>query len=297
MNATWAGCAALGLALGCGSVTEQVDPDAGCDPMARFEVPEPLTNLDPALRPADASLSPDELTLYLTQNSPAGDRDLFIAVRSTRDEAFGAPVALTALNSSSGDAAAGISRDGRTLMFHSSRISGGGSHLYVAARDSEIASFTAAGLVAGVASPVMTDSDMQPSLTPDGAELWFASNRKGTLDIYRAPRAGSGFANPVEVAELSSPGADQHATLSADGLTVYFASDRASFGARGGFEIFRSRRAGASEPFSPPVLVEELNTTANDNPRWISRDNCRLYLHSDLGGTFNIYVAARTPLP
>lgn len=303
MNATWARCAvpsvALSVALGCGSVTSHAADAAGgpCDPLARFDVPRPLANLDPTLRPADASLSPDELTLYLTQNSPAGDRDLFAATRGTRADAFGPPAALASANSSSTDAAPCISRDGLTLLFHSNRVSGAGSRLYVATRESALASFAAAAPIAGVASPVMADNDLQPVLASDGQELWFASNRKGSVDLYRAPRSGGGFANPVEVSETSSQGSDQHATLSADGLTLYFASDRAFFGARGGFEIYRAQRAGANDPFSQPVLVDELNTTGNDNPRWLSSDNCRLYLHSDVGGTFTIYVATRTPNP
>jgi len=297
MSARWIGGLAVTVLVGCGSVSSAVDADgAGCDPLARFDPPQALNEFDPALAPADPSLSPDELTMFLTQNSPVGDRDLYMAARGERSGGFGTPIALTSLNSSGNDAAASISADGLTLLFHSKRIAGTGQRLYVATRPSMLAAFGAPTLLGGVASPTAASDDMQAFLTSDGQELWFVSNRGGDLGIYRAPREGGEFANPVEVTELESPDLEQHVTLSVDRLTVYFSSNRVGFGSQGGFDIYRSRRASVNEPFAPPTIVEELATSASDSPRWLSPDNCRLYLHSDIGGGgFKIYVATRRP--
>jgi Tol biopolymer transport system component len=294
-HARWFGIVALGVLLGCGSVgSPEIDapPQGGCDPLGAFDPPR-LLGLDPAGAPADPALSPDELTLYLTRDSSAGNRDLFVAARSRTTEPFGAPAAITSVNSSSNESTATVSSDGLTLLFQSARVTGQGDHLYVATRTSAIAAFGAPALVAGVASPVMTDDDTEPFITSDGQELWFISSRTGSLDIYRATKAGAGFANPVAVAELNSASSEEHVTLSADRLTVYFSSNRPGPGAQGGVDIYRARRTTTADGFGAPVLVTELSTTGNDNPRWLSADNCRLYLHSNIGGAFNIYVANR----
>lgn len=297
MNARWIGCLAFLMVLGCGNVTSEDEAgETGCDPLARFDPPQLLSELDPALVPADPHLSSDELTIFLTQDSSPGNRDLYTASRGEPSERFGTPIALAPLNSSSSDAAANVSADGLTLLFHSNRVTGEGQHLYVATRTSTLAAFGAPALLGGVASPASTSDDMQAVLTSDGQELWFVSNRGGSLAIYRAAQAGAGFANPMEVTELNSLDQEQHVTLSDDRLTVYFASNRDGFGTQGGNDVYRSQRASVDERFAPPTVVTELSTSANDNPRWLSPDSCRLYLHSDIGeGGFKIYVATRRP--
>lgn len=298
MNARVLGCLFLGLASGCIYTPVKIvgDGEARCDPLAPFDPPQLLAGLDRALTPADPSLTPDELTLFLTQTSPGGDRDLYMATRDDPSESFDAPVALASLNSADNDAAASISADGLTVMFHSRRIVGEGQHLYVATRPSMLAPFGAPALIGGAASPTAGSDDMQAFLTSDGQELWFASNRQGNLDIYRASRSSTGFADPVEVTVLGSPSPEQHVMLSDDRLTIYFASNRDGFGSRGGFDVYRSHRASVNNGFPPPTIVDELSSSRSDNPRWLSPDNCRMYLHSDIGGSgFNIYMATRRP--
>jgi Tol biopolymer transport system component len=288
---------ALGGLLGCGRIEfsrlDDTSPVA-CDPAAPFDPPR-LLGLGPEGAPADPALSADERVLYFTRDSPDGDRDLFVVARHSLESRFGVPIGLGALNSSGDDAVASISADGLTLLFHSRRVAGEGSHLYVATRTSPFAELGAPALVAGVASPDVTADDLQAFLAGDGDELWFVSDRDGSQDIYRAERAGGGFANPELVPELSSLDTEQHVMLSADRLTAYFASTRDVPGARGSFDIHRANRASIEDPFELPAPVPELNTPSSDNPRWLSPDQCRLYLHSNRSGAFQIYVATRHP--
>lgn len=298
MNAGALGCLVLGLSSGCTYTPARIG-GAGedrCDPLARFDPPQLLSGMDRAFTPADASLTPDELTLFLTQTSPSGDRDLYMASRDDPSESFDAPVALVSLNSTDNDAAASISADGLTVVFHSRRIVSEGQHLYVATRPSMLEPFGVPALVGGAASPTAGSDDMQAFLTSSGQELWFVSNRGGDLDIYRASKSSTGVSDPVEVTALGSPSSEQHVMLSEDRLTVYFASNRDGFGSRGSFDVYRSHRASVKDGFPPPTIVEELSSSKSDNPRWLSPDNCRMYLHSDIGGSgFNIYVATRRP--
>lgn len=83
--------------------------------------------------------------------------------------------------------------------------------------------------------------------------------------------------------------------LSADRLTVYFASNRSTAGTSGGYDVYRAHRSSVADGFGTPVPVPELDTTGDDSPRWLSADNCRLYLHAKVGTTFKLFVATRHP--
>jgi len=301
--AQWFVSLALGPILGCGKVTSST-PDAPasltCDPLGTFAAPKPVLGLELPGSPADATLSADELTLYLTRNTAAGDRDMYVASRPEITAPFAAPMPLVSLNSASDDAAPSISADGLTMLFQSDRVAAEGMHLYVTTRPSPIADFSAAALVGGVRSAVVTADDLYPFLTPDGQELWFVSNRTGgpgTGDIYRSARTGTGFGTPVLVPELSSPSAEQHIVVSQDGLTVYFSSNRPNQAGSttSGFNIYRSHRSTLQDGFGTPAPVPELNTVSDDHATWLSADGCRLYLHNKPTTSFKLFVATRQP--
>jgi hypothetical protein len=289
---------ALAALVGCGSVASKTPGDAPpptCDPMAPFDPPQPLM-LDATGSSADPALSADELTLYMTRLSPAGDDDLYVASRSAITEPFGAPAPLATVNSAASDRAGTLAAAGLALVYSSNQKANEGFHLYVATRTSLLAAFGAPTLLTGVESPVPTDNDLEPFATADGTELWFISNRGGNDDIYRAAKAGGGFANPALVPELSSPAVEEHVMLSADRKTVYFSSTRTAPGTVGGHDIFRAHRNSVSDGFGPPAVVPELNSANNDYPSWLSADNCRIYLFRQVGaGVYEIFVATRHP--
>ncbi|HEX8110174.1 MAG TPA: hypothetical protein VF516_20730 [Kofleriaceae bacterium] len=287
----------LAAIAGCGVVESPMADDAGpaCDPLAAFDPPQPLLMTDAPGSSADPALSADELTLYLTRSSPAGDHDLFVATRSRVTDPFGAPVPLAAVDSTSSDAVPTLAAAGLDLVFESDRIAGEGKHLYVATRSSALSEFGAPALVAGVRSPDATDDDQEPFLTADGKELWFISNRTGNNEIFRATWSAGGVASAAVVPALSSSSAEQHVILSADRRTVYFSSNRSAPGARGGFDIYRAHRNSVSDGFGPPAVVSELNTASDDSARWLSADSCRLYMHAKGSSGFTLLVATRHP--
>lgn len=288
---------------GCGVVQPPADdpadppdaPVAMCDPLGAFDAPQPLLMTDAPGSSADAALSADELSLYLTRLSAAGDHDLFVATRGSVNDPFGAPVPLTALDSTSDEAVPTLPAAGLDLVFESNRIASEGIHLYVAQRASLLAAFAGPALLAGVGAPDPTDNDEEPFLTADGKELWFISDRTGNSEIFRATRSGSGFGDAAPVAELGSSSAEQHVMLSADRRTVYFSSNRTAPGAKGGFDIFRAHRNSVSDGFGAPAVVPELNSKTDDAARWLSADSCRLYMHVQVTGGFNLFVATRHP--
>ena len=284
------------LVIGCGDVNTSTDaslpPDVSksCNPTAKFNSPTPVPGLE-TTRGATARLSTDELTIYFTDTS-----DLWTAHRNTTAEAFGPPIPLTSLNSSSLESNPSISPDGLTLWFDSNRIATEGYHLYVATRSSDLVEFNPPVLATTLNGMDTKQFDAQPFVTADGKEFWFISTRQGGFggeDIWRATSTGNGFAIPTAISELNSPSDEWLPTLSSDRLTVYFASRRAVIGAKGNFDIWMSHRTGAEDRFPPPVLVDELNTTGNDLATWMSADNCRMYGATDVSGTYLIYVATR----
>ena len=128
---------------------------------------------------------------------------------------------------------------GKVLYFSSVRAGGfaadpagaavGDSDLYMSDRHG--GSYGTPELVPGANTAF---EDGQPNVRRDGRELFFFSNRPGTLgmaDIYAATRSSTSdpWSTPVNLGPtVNSPdGADTRPSLSWDGTTLYFGSTRA----------------------------------------------------------------------
>jgi len=72
------------------------------------------------------------------------------------------------------------------------------------------------------------------------------SGRKGDYDIWVAtrPDANAPFTNVTNLVEINSSAADVHPSISPDGLTLYFASNR-----NGTYQLFRATRNSLGVPF------------------------------------------------
>jgi hypothetical protein len=124
-----------------------------------------------------------------------------------------------------------------------------------------------------------------PSYPTTGAprELWYEDSPNKTPGPSRIRRAS--FTDATHVSEqdeevslgAAATESDGRPVLSADGLTLYFASERAAHGGHGGLDIWVATRASDKDPFGPGSLVEELATPGADYPGFLSTDGCRLY--------------------
>ena len=136
------------------------------------------------------------------------------------------------------------------------------------------------------------------------ASLVIASCEAPPPVATRAPRATSDFAanapsewsEPVNLgAPVNSPGADQSPALSANGLTLYFASDRP--GGFGGVDLWVSHRATAESPWQTPVnLGTTINTADTETGPSLSVNGHLLFFSSSRAGgegNFDIYVSYR----
>ena len=101
---------------------------------------------------------------------------------------------------------------------------------------------------------------------------------------------------PELVPEVSLPEGSQFPVVSADRLTLYFATERTDAGTKGSFDIWVAHRTTVTGAFSTPTPLPELSSAAIETPGWLSADNCRMYLESDRLGTMDIFVATRQPI-
>jgi Tol biopolymer transport system component len=290
---------AIVVVAGCGRLDFEDLPDAeaggardatgtdtmvACSPASPFGAPVAIAELnDPGVDDGSFRLLPDELTGYFWSYR-GGVGNIYVATRPDRGSRFSVrPVDGVSYTNELDPA---ISPDGSMLMF---RRSDAGDDLWLASRI-EDASFAAAIPLTALNSPA---SDAQPFFQLAGDEVYFASDRTGAGDIYRATRSGVLFSTPALVDELATPAGEGDPVISADGLALFFRSDRAA--PLAGSNIYVATRATTAERFGAPSLVDAVSSNAHEGPTWLSADGCRLYLWSDRAGTADIYVATRAP--
>jgi hypothetical protein len=107
-----------------------------------------------------------------------------------------------------------------------------------------------------------------PTLTADLLEIYFTTDRtSGNGDVWYARRTDvvHPFSPPAAVAEVNSDTFETSSAISADGLTLWFGSDRT--GGAGTTDIWVSNRPNRSAAWSTPATVVALNTAAEDIPR------------------------------
>lgn len=125
-------------------------------------------------------------------------------------------------------------------------VSGDGD-IYVSALDGE--SFQAPALVPGLNSAV---NDLRPNVRRDGLEIFLDSNRSGGiggLDLWVATRGSTSeaWSAPVNLGDgLNSSANDLRASLSWDGKTLYFGSNRV--GGEGSQDIYFTTRGKVTSP-------------------------------------------------
>ncbi len=135
-------------------------------------------------------------------------------------------------------------------------------------------------------SPVINSRENEGAATisGDGKTLVFTSCGRaggvGSCDLYISHRRGSQWTAPRNLGILvNSKNWDSQPSLSADGRTLYFASDRS--GGQGGFDIYTTSIGadgnwGAARNVGPPI-----NTTRDDLAPFIHASGTTLYYSSN----------------
>lgn len=137
-------------------------------------------------------------------------------------------------------------------------------------------------------------NDWCPSISADGLELYFDSNRFGGFggfDIWIATRATTedNWGEPVNLGPMvNGPGFEQAPRISADGLSLFYGSNRP--GGSGGWDIWIATRQTRDADWSRAVnLGSTINSSAGDSTPVISIDNLSLLFGSNRpGGSGNV---------
>lgn len=148
-------------------------------------------------------ISYDGLVLVFSSDRPGGEgeRDLYIATRTSRDEPFRGAQSLGAtVNSHADDSSPTMTADKRTLFFHSKRKHGFFSPLFYDRPNHDIYVTQRSSIDAPWSEPFPLENantpnfhDGTPSVSSDGTTLHFRSGRPGTVgyqDIWKVSLEG-----------------------------------------------------------------------------------------------------------
>jgi len=185
----------------------------------------------------------------------------------------------------------------REELYFVRRSAEGDADLYVSRRVGR--GWSAPEALAGVNS---VDNEQSPRVSPDGAWLYFASDRaggEGGLDLWRAPRVGGSWGEPELAPGVNTPANETTPAFSPDLETMWFASDREIETAEGEpargrvFDLYRAGVDGRGV-----VRVDDLSSDGNDVSPAVSPVGDFVYFASDReggAGGLDLYRARALP--
>jgi outer membrane protein OmpA-like peptidoglycan-associated protein/Tol biopolymer transport system component len=129
-----------------------------------------------------------------------------------------------------------------------------------------------------------TGNEGAQCISPDGQYLYFAGCGRedglGKCDIYFSKLVGNNWSKPQNIgAPINSPYWESQPSLSADGMRLYFVSDRK--GGYGSYDIYVSRNLGNGKWSNPVNLGPNINSAGSELSPFIHPDNQTLYFSSD----------------
>jgi len=155
-------------------------------------------------------------------------------------------------------------------------------------------------------------NEQAPNISADGLELYFSdyqgaqyrSGGYGRSDIWVTTRQSKDdpWGVPVNLGSVvNSSATDEHPSISDDGLSLYFGSNRS--GGAGAEDLWVTTRETKDSPWGEPVnLGSTVNSTYPDWEPDISADGLSLYFADYLSprpgghGEWDIYVTSRSTL-
>ncbi|MDB5035656.1 MAG: Immunogenic 75 kDa protein [Chlorobi bacterium] len=196
-----------------------------------------------------------------------------------------------------------ITADGRTLYFVSNRAGGVGGHdFWFTTKKERLDSVYSTPVNLG--KPVNTElNEGVASIAADGQTIFFTGcNRPdglGDCDLYEAELDGSEWKNVRNVSEINSPYWDSQPSISSDGKTLYFVSNRpGALGGDGDADIYVSTLGADGRWSAPKNLGEPINTPEREDSPFIIAGSGALYFssagHGGEGG-LDFFVSKRMP--
>ena len=124
------------------------------------------------------------------------------------------------------------------------------------------------------------DEEYEPSISPDGNELFFVRGKAGrNAEIYLSRRERGRWLEPAPLDGVNSPSDDLGPRLTPDGRFLLFYSDRE--GGLGGYDIWAVERNDDGAWGTPFNLDPTINSEFNDYSPAPTPDGLRLYFASN----------------
>jgi len=141
------------------------------------------------------------------------------------------------------------------------------------------------------------DHDASISISADGQEIYvykagyYNNNESNGGDIYVSKLNGTNWTRPQKLhSDINSPSKESHISVSADGRTIYFSSNRP--GGYGKMDIYSVKKLPNGQWGPAQNLGPNINTIYDDDAPFIHHDGKTLYFsskgHKTMGG-FDIF--------
>lgn len=226
-----------------------------------------------------ASHTADGLTIYFNSDRD-GSHDIYMASRASKADGFGPPQKLPApVNTATGtEACPTISRSGNMLYFLSTRDD--------PAADIVVSKLGPKGwsdpvnLGPNINAPGLFDETPTFYEDSEGRQVTVFSRRGSTEPGVILQSIDGGPAFPVPGGPVSSA-ADNRPSVTHDGLTIFFDSNR---GAGGPPDLYYATRSSLSEDFGTAVRLTSLSEAGFDARPYISWDGTFLTFSSGRAG-------------
>lgn len=284
-----ASCMLLLASCGAHISSDPADEHGMLDAGGRWLTPAAVTVAATPAIEDDVTLTSDALEMvYAIADPMSGKKDLYYTSRTAIGAPWRAAVALPFDRDASSEEAPRFSVDDRTLYFASDRAADDGN-LDIYAVPHTASATTPWGKPEPVAPLTTARTEKWLSPCSDGHYVVAQSTAAGDTDLFEGMLGGD---VPKPISALNTSKGETGAFLTADCLTLYFASFQVT-----PERIFVSRRASVDSPWQPPVQVDEFkiaggNDGAQEDP-WLSRDGQTFVFASDAAGTKDIYLSTR----
>jgi hypothetical protein len=145
-----------------------------------------------------------------------------------------------------------------------------------------------------------TGQDYQPTLDDSQLNVWFSSNRAGTLggqDIFFSSRTSIAAAwnAPSNVSSLNTASNEFYPSVSGDGLTMVLSTDRP--GGLGSDDLWVSTRPNTASPWGAATNLTVLNSATVEDDPTVAADGLEIVFTSDRSGSLGGAALWRSTRP
>jgi hypothetical protein len=218
-----------------------------------WQSPEPISNnINTKGHDATVALSNDGQMLFLFKSTTQDGGDIFVSTLNGSTWSTPERLGPNINTPKYWEGSCSLSGDGQILYFASDRPGGlGGRDIYFSKKQSDGSWGPAENMGPGINTVYNDDS---PYIHPDGINLFFSSEghtSMGGYDLFYTTYKNGKWKTPVNLGyPVNTPANDRFYTLTADGGTGYFSSDR-----KGGFGQQDIYTVSPGFQGEPPILA------------------------------------------